>query len=84
MAQEQTRAGKSSMPIHLFEVRNGVPVRDKTRLQFMNDLDAIAHSKSIAARFRSDIRLSNQALFVVVLNEDGEEIHREQVFPLPR
>jgi hypothetical protein len=73
------RKQERSMPIYFFEIHNGVPVRDPTGLHFKSDLVAIDHSRSIASRFRSDGRLAGHTLFVVVLNEHGEEIHREPV-----
>lgn len=64
-----------------FDVKDGIPVRDRKGLQFPSADAAIEHSKELARRLRADARLSNSALAVLVVDESGTEIHREQVYP---
>ncbi len=67
-----------------FDVKDGVPVRDRKGLQFPSAEAAIAHSKDLARRLRADGRLNDPELLVLVLDESGMEIHREAVYPADR
>jgi len=63
-----------------FDTADGVPVRDRIGKQFRLNSEAIAYSKTLAARFR-DQRRDEPGLAVVVLDESGREVHREPVYP---
>jgi hypothetical protein len=73
------RDGGSIMPTYYFDMQDGVPVRDRTGLQFRTDVDAIEHSKLLARRFSHDPRRKEPIHSIVVLSESGTEIHREPV-----
>ncbi|WP_428120942.1 DUF6894 family protein [Bradyrhizobium sp.] len=66
-----------------FDIQDGVPSRDRRGLEFPLTSLAIEHSKELARRLRDDPRRKDPALSVVVLNEDGAEVHREPVYPDP-
>lgn len=68
------------MQTFYFDMKDGVPVRDRVGKQFRLDSEAIEHSKILAARFRNEGR-DEPDLAIVVLNESGREIHREPVRP---
>ena len=69
------------MRTYYFDTKDGVPVRDRTGIDFATNYEAIEHSKELARRLRADGRLSDQKLSVVVLDESGTEVHREPVYP---
>ncbi|MBI5261329.1 MAG: hypothetical protein HY852_05860 [Bradyrhizobium sp.] len=63
-----------------FDLKDGIPVRDRKGLQFPSVDAAIEHSKELARRLRADARLNDPALAVLVVDESGTEI-RERVYP---
>jgi hypothetical protein len=67
------------MGTYYFDMKDGVPIRDRTGLQFPTDADAIEHSKKLARQFSHDPRLKDPIHSIVVLGESGTEIHREPV-----
>jgi hypothetical protein len=71
------------MRTYYFDMRGGVPSRDRTGLEFETMTGAIEHSKEVARRLRDDPRISDRSLFIVVIDESGTEIHREPVFSGP-
>jgi hypothetical protein len=69
------------MRTYYFDLKDGVPVRDKRGLEFSTVSAAINHSKNLAEKLRDDPRPRDPALSVVVVDESGTQIHREPVFP---
>ncbi len=69
------------MRTYYFDIRDGVPARDKRGLEFLTISGAIEHSKDLARKLRDDPRPRDPALSIVVLDESGTEIHRERVYP---
>ena len=67
------------MRTYYFDMKDGVPSRDRTGLQFATAGGAIEHSKELAKRLRHDPRITDRELFIVVIDESGVEIHREPV-----
>ena len=67
------------MPTYYFDMKDGVPIRDRTGLQFPTDADAIEHCKELARRFSHDPRRKDPVQSIIVLGESGTEIHRELV-----
>jgi len=63
-----------------FDMKDGVPVRDRIGKQFRLNSEAIEHSKTLASRFRQE-RHTEPDLVVVVIDESGREVHRERVYP---
>jgi hypothetical protein len=73
----------SLMHTYYFDMKDGVPIRDRVGLAFRTDSQAIEHSKKIARRFSHEHPAKDDNLYIVVLNESGGEIHREPVYPVP-
>ena len=68
------------MQTYYFDMKDGVPIRDRTGREFRTDTQAIEHSKTLARRLGHERLAKDQRLCVVVLNEAGSEIHREPVY----
>jgi hypothetical protein len=58
----------------------GVPIRDRTGLEFATTGGAIEHSKELARRLRRDPRIRDRSFSIVVIDESGAEVHREPVY----
>jgi len=69
------------MRTYYFDMKDGVPTRDRTGIEFSTTSGAIEHSKQLAQRLRNDSRINDPALAIVVVDESGAEIHREPVYP---
>jgi hypothetical protein len=69
------------MRLYYFDMKDGIPTRDRRGIEFASAAGAIEHSKEIAERLRNDGRLQDPALAIVVIDESGAEIHREPVYP---
>jgi hypothetical protein len=62
-----------------FDMKDGVPMRDRVGLEFNTNADAIAHCGFIAEQFYRDSLIDDQDLEISVVNALGREIHREFV-----
>ena len=69
------------MRTYYFDMKDGIPTRDRKGIEFSSAAEAIAHSKELARRLRDEPRLIDPALAIVVVDELGTEVHREQVYP---
>lgn len=69
------------MRTYYFDIKDGVPTRDKRGLDFPTVSAAIEHSRNLAQKIRDDPRSRDPALSIVVIDESGTEIHRERVYP---
>jgi hypothetical protein len=65
-----------------FDMKDGVPIRDRIGKQFSLNTEAVDHSIRLAARFRHERIHDEPDLVICVLDETGREIHRELVHPL--
>jgi hypothetical protein len=70
------------MQAFFFDMKDGVPMRDRVGIDFKNDLEAIEHCKELAKHFRDGSLLDDQDLEVSVVNSGGREIHREFVLAI--
>ncbi|MCW2154326.1 UNVERIFIED_ORG: hypothetical protein M2215_000338 [Bradyrhizobium japonicum] len=68
------------MRTYYFDMKDGVPARDKSGLEFGSDGAAIAHSKSLAEDVRTKRPGGHPDLRIVVIDENGREVHREPVY----
>ena len=68
------------MPTYYFDTKDGVPVRDQAGLLFPAKSAAIERSKVLANKIRSRGPKGNQDLYISVVDESGNEIHREPVY----
>jgi hypothetical protein len=69
------------MRTYYFDMKDGIPTRDRAGLEFATIGGAIDHSKELARRLRHDPRITDRKLSIVVADESGAEIHREAVYP---
>lgn len=69
------------MRTYYFDIKDGVPTRDKRGLDFPTISAAIEHSRNLAQKIRDDPQSRDPALSIVVIDESGTEIHRERVYP---
>ncbi|MEY9183042.1 hypothetical protein ABIG06_004623 [Bradyrhizobium sp. USDA 326] len=68
------------MLTYYFDIKDGVPVRDRSGLELVSDGAAIAHSKILADKMRREKPKGHPALQIVVIDESGREVHREQIY----
>lgn len=69
------------MRTYYFDLKDGIPTRDRKGITFATAAGAISHSKELAQRLRDEPRLKDPALSIIVIDESGAEIHREPVHP---
>ena len=69
------------MPIYYFDIKDGIPLRDKRGLQFASTVEAIKHSIDLAKSLRNDPRAGAADSYIAVIDESGAELHREPIFP---
>jgi hypothetical protein len=69
------------MRTYYFDMKDGVPTRDRKGLDFPTPTHAIEHSRQLAQRLRNDPRLNDPSLSIIVVDQSGTEIHREPVHP---
>ncbi|MET4177317.1 hypothetical protein ABIB99_008441 [Bradyrhizobium sp. LA6.1] len=69
------------MRTYYFDIKDRVPIRDKSGLEFVSDGAAIAYSKSLADKMRRENPKGHPELRIVVLDESGREVHRERIYP---
>jgi hypothetical protein len=60
-----------------FDMKDGVPLRDRLGIEFKTSAEAIVHCKELAQHFRDDSLTDDQDLEISVVNSLGREIHRE-------
>jgi hypothetical protein len=73
----------TAMQTFFFDMKDGVPMRDRVGLEFGTSIEAIAHSRVLAQHFRDDSLRDDQDLEISVVNASGREIHREFVHREP-
>ena len=66
-----------------FDMKDGVPMRDRIGIEFNTNAEAISHCKEIVQDFRDNSLRDDQDLEILVVNESGREIHREFVHREP-
>ena len=69
------------MRIYYFDMKDGVPTRDRTGIEFATAAGAIEHGKELARRLRDEPRVQDPGLAIAIVDESGAEIHRELVNP---
>jgi hypothetical protein len=68
-----------AMQKFFFDMKDGVPMRDRVGIDLKGNLEAIEHCKELAQHFRDDSVRDDKDLEISVVNELGREIHREFV-----
>jgi hypothetical protein len=66
-----------------FDMKDGVPMRDRVGIEFNTNAEAIKHCKEIAQDFRDNSLRDDQDLEILVVNDGGREIYREFVHREP-
>jgi len=64
---------------YYFDIRNGVPVRDKKGMDFDLVSGAIIHAKRLAAELRAKQAVIKPDMRVCVISEQGAIVHEEGV-----
>ena len=72
------------MQTYYFDLKDGVPTRDRKGIEFATAAGAIEHGKELARRLRNETRVQDPGLVIVIVDESGAEIHRELVNPETR
>lgn len=67
------------MQTFFFDMKDGVPMRDRVGIEFKTDAEAITHCKELAQHFRDDSLSDDQDLEIAVVNSIGREIYRQFV-----
>ena len=62
-----------------FDMKDGVPFRDRIGIDLNGNLEAIAHRKELARHFRDDSLREHHDLEISVVNAAGREIYRQFV-----
>jgi hypothetical protein len=68
-----------AMQTFFFDMKDGVPLRDRTGIEFDSNVEAIEHCRVLAQHFRDESLRDDQDLEISVVNALGREIHREFV-----
>jgi hypothetical protein len=68
-----------AMQIFFFDMKDGVPLRDRIGIEFDTNVEAIAHCRGLAQHFRDESLCDDKDLEISVVNALGREIHREFV-----
>lgn len=68
------------MPIFYFDMKDGIPVRDRFGMDFPTTASAIVYSKELAQQLSRQYPRKDPKLSIVVLDESGAEVHRESVY----
>ena len=67
------------MQTFFFDMKDGVPLRDRIGIQFDTNVEAIEHCRVLAQHFRDESLRNDEDLEISVVNALGREIHREFV-----
>ena len=70
---------RKTVRTYYFDMRDGVPLRDRKGLEFPTAGGAIEHSKNLARQMRDDPRATGRSFSIVVMNQSGTEVQRELV-----
>jgi hypothetical protein len=62
-----------------FDMKDGVPLRDRVGIDFKGNQEAIENCKELAQHFRDGSLHDDKDLEISVVNALGREIHREYV-----
>jgi len=66
-----------------FDMKDGVPSRDRVGIKFNTNAEAIKYCKEMAQDFRDKSLRDDQDLEILVVNEIGREIYRQFVHREP-
>jgi hypothetical protein len=66
-----------------FDMKDGVPNRDRVGIEFNTNAEAITHCNEMAKDFRDNSLRDDQDLEILVINEVGREIYSQFVHREP-
>jgi hypothetical protein len=69
------------MPVYQFKIVDGVTLEDPVGLDCDSDKDAKIKADSFAQQIAIDLAGDDEARCVIVVNENGTEIHKAPVKP---
>jgi hypothetical protein len=75
--------GLIAMQKFFFDMKDGVPMRDRVGIEFKGNAEAIIHCKELAQHMREGSLRDDKDLEIAVVNSLGREIHREFVHREP-
>ena len=67
------------MQKYFFDMKDGVPMRDKIGIEFNTNAEAVTHCKELAQHWRDESLCDDEDLEISVVNSLGREIHKEFV-----
>ena len=76
---EHTTTEMVPMKKFFFDMKDGVPMRDKIGIEFNTNAEAVAHCKELAQHWRDESLRDDKDLEISVVNSLGQEIHKEFV-----
>lgn len=62
-----------------FDMKDGVPMRDKIGVEFSTNAEAVTHCKELAQHWRDESLRDDKDLEISVVNSLGREIYKEFV-----
>ena len=62
-----------------FDIKDGVPMRDKIGIEFNTNAEAVSHCKELAQHWRDESLRDDKDLEISVVNSLGREIYKEFV-----
>lgn len=62
-----------------FDMKDGVPMRDRVGIEFASNTEAIQHCKELAQHMRDGSLRDDKELEIAVVNSVGREIYRQFV-----
>ena len=76
---EHTTTEMVPMKKFFFDMKDGVPMRDKIGIEFNTNAEAITHCQELAQHWRDESLRDDKDLEISVVNSLGREIHKEFV-----
>jgi hypothetical protein len=73
---EHTTTEMIPMQKFFFDMKDGVPMRDKIGIEFKTNAEAIAHCQELAQHWRDESLRDDKDLEISVINSLGREIHK--------
>jgi hypothetical protein len=69
----------TSMQTFFFDMKDGVPMRDRIGIEFNTNAEAILHCQELAQHWRDESLRDYKDLEISVVNSLGREIYKEFV-----
>jgi hypothetical protein len=74
-----TTTEMTSMQTFFFDMKDGVPMRDRIGIEFNTNAEAILHCQELAQHWRDESLRDDKDLEISVVNSLGREIYKEFV-----